>query len=285
MPVENVTPNRSYQLPDIANFLEDDWPRIISALNAIDADMATALATIVGFVTADSPAFTGTPTAPTATPGTDSTQIATTAFAKLIAETAGAAAANAAVSALVDASPGTLDTLNELAAALGDDPNFAATMTAALAGKAAASHSHPQSEITNLVADLAGKAAASHNHSGVYEPVDADILRADTAKVLTAGFAGAVYDNGVQSSGTLTIDEANGNFQKAVNGGAHAIAPPSNNCTVIVEYTNNGSAGALTTSAIDLVDGDSLTTVNGDVFHFYITKTPAFSYMLVKVKP
>ncbi|RUV00064.1 hypothetical protein EOB36_18125 [Mesorhizobium sp. M6A.T.Cr.TU.017.01.1.1] len=43
---------------------------------------------------------------------------------------------NAAVAALVAAAPGTLDTLNELAAALGDDPNFATTMTTLLAGKA-----------------------------------------------------------------------------------------------------------------------------------------------------
>ena len=41
-----------------------------------------------------------------------------------------------AINNLVDASPGTLDTLNELAAALGDDPNFATTMTNALAAKA-----------------------------------------------------------------------------------------------------------------------------------------------------
>lgn len=45
----------------------------------------------------------------------------------------------AAIAALVDSSPGTLDTLNELAAALGDDPNFAATLTTTLAGKQAAS--------------------------------------------------------------------------------------------------------------------------------------------------
>lgn len=43
----------------------------------------------------------------------------------------------AAVNNLVAAAPGALDTLNELAAALGDDPNFAATMTTALAGKQA----------------------------------------------------------------------------------------------------------------------------------------------------
>lgn len=42
----------------------------------------------------------------------------------------------AAIAALIDSSPGTLDTLNELAAALGDDPNFATTVTNAIATKA-----------------------------------------------------------------------------------------------------------------------------------------------------
>ncbi|CDG54578.1 hypothetical protein HALA3H3_790057 [Halomonas sp. A3H3] len=42
---------------------------------------------------------------------------------------------DAAIAALVDSSPGALDTLNELAAALGDDPNFSTTMLNALAGK------------------------------------------------------------------------------------------------------------------------------------------------------
>ncbi|MEE3636353.1 hypothetical protein UIA24_19170, partial [Pseudomonas sp. AL 58] len=70
-----------------------------------------------------SPALTGTPTAPTAAAGTNTAQIATTAFVR------------AALAALVDSSPAALDTLNELAAAIGDDPNFAVTMTNALAGK------------------------------------------------------------------------------------------------------------------------------------------------------
>lgn len=43
---------------------------------------------------------------------------------------------NNAVSNLVDTAPGTLDTLNELAAALGDDPNFATTVSSALGLKA-----------------------------------------------------------------------------------------------------------------------------------------------------
>ncbi len=71
----------------------------------------------------NSPALTGTPTTPTARQGTNNTQIASTAYVM------------AAIAALVDSSPDALNTLNELAAALGNDPNFATTMTSALAGK------------------------------------------------------------------------------------------------------------------------------------------------------
>ena len=89
-----------------------------------------------------SPALTGTPTAPTATAGTNTTQIASTAFVA------------AAIGALIDAAPGAMDTLNELAAALGDDPNFATTVTNALAGKLASA--------SNL-ADLPNKVTARSN--------------------------------------------------------------------------------------------------------------------------
>ena len=89
-----------------------------------------------------SPAFSGTPTAPTASTGTNTTQIATTAFVA------------AAIGALIDAAPGAMDTLNELAAALGDDPNFATTVTNALAGKLSAA--------SNL-SDLPNKATSRSN--------------------------------------------------------------------------------------------------------------------------
>jgi hypothetical protein len=70
-----------------------------------------------------SPALSGTPTAPTASAGTNTTQIATTAFVKT------------AVNDLIASAPGALDTLDELAAALGDDANFAGTVTTSLAAK------------------------------------------------------------------------------------------------------------------------------------------------------
>ena len=64
-----------------------------------------------------------TPTGPTAEKGTSNTQLATTAFV------------TQEIAALVNSAPGALDTLQELAKALGNDANFAATMTNALAGK------------------------------------------------------------------------------------------------------------------------------------------------------
>ena len=70
------------------------------------------------------PAFSGIPTVPTAPSGTNSTQIANTSFVRT------------EISNLVDAAPVLLDTLNELAAALGDDANFATTITNSLASKA-----------------------------------------------------------------------------------------------------------------------------------------------------
>jgi len=71
-----------------------------------------------------SPTFTGTPKAPTAAAGNNSSQLANTAFVQ------------AAIAQLVASSPEALDTLNELAAALGNDPKFAATMTNQLAARA-----------------------------------------------------------------------------------------------------------------------------------------------------
>ena len=68
--------------------------------------------------------LTGVPTAPTAATTTNTTQVATTAFVQQ------------ELAALVDSAPATLDTLNELAAALGDDANFSTTVTDSLALKA-----------------------------------------------------------------------------------------------------------------------------------------------------
>ncbi|MDU6414741.1 phage tail protein [Mixta calida] len=70
-----------------------------------------------------SPLFTGTPKAPTPAAGNNSTQLANTAFVQ------------AALAGLVGSAPAALDTLKELADAMGNDPHFSATVLNALAGK------------------------------------------------------------------------------------------------------------------------------------------------------
>ena len=75
----------------------------------------------------NSPALTGVPTAPTAASGTNSTQIATTAFVKGEVSTA--------IANILNSAPETLDTLSELATALGNDPSFATTITTSIGQK------------------------------------------------------------------------------------------------------------------------------------------------------
>lgn len=133
----------------------------------------------------DSPTLTGTPKTPTAPAGTNTTQIASTAFVQAVVtaltnalalkaplanpaltgtptaptaaptvnntQIATTAFVKSALAALVGSSPAALDTLNELAAALGNDPNFAATVTNALAGK---------QPLNSTLTDLSGKSVA-----------------------------------------------------------------------------------------------------------------------------
>ncbi|ECC1669106.1 phage tail protein [Salmonella enterica subsp. salamae] len=87
----------------------------------------------------DSPTLTGIPKVPTPAAGNSTKQIANTEFVA------------SSIAAMVDSAPAALDTLNELAAALGNDPNFATTMINALAGK---------QPLDNTLTNLSGKDVA-----------------------------------------------------------------------------------------------------------------------------
>ncbi|EHZ2435497.1 prophage tail fiber N-terminal domain-containing protein [Salmonella enterica subsp. enterica serovar Newport] len=88
----------------------------------------------------DSPAFTGTPTTPTPPDDAVGLEMANVAFVRKL------------LAALVDSSPEALDTLNELAAALGNDPEFATTIMNALAGK------QPLSDVLTAISNLEERA-------------------------------------------------------------------------------------------------------------------------------
>ncbi|RYC42874.1 phage tail protein [Pectobacterium zantedeschiae] len=131
----NGSPAALDTLQELANSLGNDPDFRTTVLNAIadsKADATNKLNAHASTLDAHpqyapkaSPAFTGTPTAPTAASGSNDTQLATTAFVKV------------AIAALVNGSPAALDTLQELANALGNDPNFSTTILNALAGKLA----------------------------------------------------------------------------------------------------------------------------------------------------
>ncbi len=96
-------------------------------------------------VISDNIALGGSPTTTTQSASDNSTKLATTAYV------------TTAISNLADSAPSTLNTLNELAAALGDDANFSTTVTNSLAGKVALSGSGQTiADSANLTLDAAG---------------------------------------------------------------------------------------------------------------------------------
>jgi hypothetical protein len=75
------------------------------------------------------------------------------------------AARQAAISAVTNSAPAVLDTLKELSDALGSDPNFATTMTNALAGKSPVGHTHVSSNITDFIEAAQDASAVLFNHT------------------------------------------------------------------------------------------------------------------------
>jgi hypothetical protein len=75
----------------------------------------------------------------------------------------------------------------------------------------------------------------------------------------------ALNSGSAVTSGTLTLDPGDCPLQHYTNGGAHTLAPGSNTGYILLDITNNGSAGAITTSGWTKVVG-AFTTTNGHKF-------------------
>jgi len=159
----------------------------------------------------NSPSFTGTPLTPTASAGTNSTQIASTAFVRT------------EISNLVASAPTALDTLNELASALGNDANFSTTVTNNLAGKASltgatftGSISGPSGNFTSLKVNSVDVSANGHTHtSSNITDFNSSVSGLLTVKNVTAG-------------NYVNLSSTNGNYTIAVTG-----LQPSGNYSLI----------------------------------------------------
>ena len=152
-----------------------------------------------------------------------------------------------AVNNLVDAAPGTLDTLNELAAALGDDANFASTVTSSLALKA---------DTTTVNSSLALKADTSSlatvATSGAYADVTGtpSIPSALTDLSITDGTVGQVLTT--DGSGGFTFDDTSGggSFEAVASGtlanGDKVVVNADGTVSVVAVVTTGPGPGAET---------------------------------------
>ncbi|EFK3836903.1 TPA: phage tail protein [Escherichia coli] len=191
-----------------------------------------------------SPALTGTPTAPTAAQSVNNTQIATTAFVK------------SAIAAMVGSAPAALDTLNELAAALGNDPNFATTMLNALAGKQPLDNT-----LTNLSGkDVAGLLAYLGLGEGSALPVGVPVPWPSATpptgwlKCNGAAFSAEDYPNLAKAYPTLKLPDLRGEFIRGWDGGKgvdsgrtllSAQGDAIRNITGVVGYSSIGDSQGL----------------------------------------
>lgn len=143
-----------------------------------------------------SPNFTGKPTSPTPPKDSNDTSISTTAWVR------------DAIAELVGSSPETLNTLAELAEALGNDPNFATTITEELAQK------QPLSPLLTAIAAVTTAANKLLYFTGSNKVGLTDFT--ETARSLLAKGSTADIINflGLRT----TVDKANGALQKNSNG-------------------------------------------------------------------
>ncbi|EGV6186494.1 hypothetical protein E5874_13855 [Salmonella enterica] len=138
------------------------------------------------------PTFTGEPKAPTPAAGNNTTRIATTEFVQ------------AAITALINGAPATLDTLKEIAAAINNDPKFSTTINNALAGK---------QPLDNTLTHLSGKDVAGLlAYLGLGETINLA--------------AGAVQKTGDEMNGKLTLPQTSSfgvNTNNTLGGSSIAI--------------------------------------------------------------
>ncbi|MEK9100260.1 phage tail protein [Escherichia coli] len=196
------------------------------------------------------PTFTGEPKAPTPAAGNNTTRIATTAFVQ------------AAITALINGAPDTLDTLKEIAAAINNDPKFSTTINNALAGK---------QPLDNTLTHLSGKDVAGLlTYLGLQtikpDPVSTKIFSPDLKKfLLVSNTSWGMWNNDTGAAIALPVSQG-GTGQTTVDGvkaafGIDKLQPKGN--YVITDATMKQSlSDALSCRyGLEVTDSNNITRV------------------------
>lgn len=221
-------------------------------------------------------AFTGAVTAPTADAGTNTTQVATTAFVKTAVDTA--------VTNLLGSAPEALDTLNELATALGNDPDFATTITTAIAGKqplhaALTSISGLSTAANKMIYTTAANTYAVTTLTATARSLldDADVATMRTTLSVPArdgtGASGtwAINISGNATTATKAIQDADGKvIADTYETKANAITNITADGRTVTFHKGDGTTGTFTTQDTDtdthwtskLILGSTTSTAN-----------------------
>lgn len=232
--------------------------------NAATASAAQAGSTLQTVLDAKAPlnsaALTGTPTAPTAATGTATTQLASTAFVAR------------AVANLVNTSPASLDTLNELATALGNDPNFATSTATALGNRVVrASANRPgvtklyrndSDDAFNVQTNWTGTRWRLRGYSGDTFHAEAEVAYAEVAGSVTNAFPAGTRMPFAQASAPTgwtqdVSDTANNRMLRVVNtagGGVAGTHSPIVN-SVVPSHTHGFSTGSVSNDHAHYVSG------------------------------
>jgi len=172
-----------------------------------------------------------------------------------------------AVAGVVDAAPGTLDTLNELAAALGDDANFSATITSSLATKATTAYVDGQISATETYADTAeadAVAAAAIDATTKADSAQADAQSYTDARETLINNAWADADTTQTASLEAYADAAE---TAAINSAAADATSKANAAQAAAEATAASANLSLTStlqSYADTAEADAISTAAGD---------------------
>jgi len=193
-----------------------------------------------------SPTFTGTPAAPTASAATNTTQLATTAFVRT------------EVTNLVDSAPSALDTLNELAAALGDDANFSTTVTNSIATKLPLAGGTITGNVDMASDNIRFRLGVSQDLQIWHSGSDSLIADSGTGNMLIGGSGEvALMDN---SFSEYMVRATHNSWVKLYHDNAEKLATTSTGIEVAGNIVVSGTVDSIDVAARDAILSSTTTT-------------------------